>query len=653
MSSQLRPRHPNTPPRNKSGKARAGEVRLDIRSDSTDSSINFNYAKYGKKKKRLKKKRRCSLFIVFIAVCLVYLFVVIAWSGSSREGAAKSSAVDSSLRQYNNNDPQQDSNNIQQRRENPHFKMRLGHPPEPPKKEDKDVASHQTKYKEITKTPQTVNLNDLTKSTSSKKAYLQKHSKYDEKSKDYGGIEYHLLNNDFHREINNKESRAFDADSIASSTDTEPLKSSLSNYIKGVKGNYPQYKLSEGMVPMKQKAEDASYLELKHYYDDDHVEVFRRQNDGKTEKPRACREAEFADFYFPTCNDFHEIDVGRPYDDPEEMAKPRPENQLAKVRYLDHGYYRDVWVVEDNPWIWPNQYAKEKDSKPKDKLGVIHEKGTAEMIPKAYRTMVLKTLRYAHKRNQDSFEEVQLEAIIMERMAKSPRIIDLYGHCGFSVSAELVPIEFEERVVPGEGMEEAKDVEERNKNGLRPYNNFTAEEKLRFALEMAESIADLHGFEDGIIVHDDVQLCQWMTTSDGKLKLGDFNRATIMTWDEINGNYCKFGNGNVFGNYRAPEEFAAINLDEQIDTFSFCNNIYALITGLWNFYDTDDDKVVHEKVIARELAYVDPRWKDRSYEERKLVELLPKCWAYDPDERISIFDAVKYLRQAIADKPKQ
>jgi len=636
--SQLRPRHPSSPRRSNSGKGR-GEVRLDIQSDSSDSSINFNYAKYGKRK-RSKKKSRFSLFVVFIAVCLIiYLLAVIAWSGSSR-GSPKLSAADSSSRQYYNNGPQQ--NNVKQRPANPYHKLRLGHHPEPPKK----------KYEDVTKTPQTVNLSDLTNTTASKKEYLRNHAKYDEKSADYGGIEYQLLQHDFQREINNKEGGAFDPKSTKHTDDKETMQKRLSQVIENVKGNYPQYNLSDGMLPTKQKVERATHTDLKHYYDDDNVEVFKRQNDGKTLKPRACREAEFASFYFPTCNDFHEIDLGRPYDDPEEMVKPRPENQLAKVRYLDHGYYRDVWVVEDNPWIWPNEYTKEKDNKPKEALGVVDEKGTADLITKAYRTMVLKTLRYKHKRDEDSFDEVQLEAIIMERMTKSPRIMDLYGHCGFSVSAELVPIEFEERVVPGEGMQETKDVEERNKNGPRPYNNFTAEEKLRFALEMAESIADLHGFEDGIIVHDDVQLCQWMTTPDGTLKLGDFNRATIMTWDEINGSYCKFDNGKAFGNYRAPEEFAAINLDEQIDTFSFCNNIYGLITGLWDFYDTDDDQVVQKKLIARELAFVDPRWKDRSYEEGKLVELLPKCWAYDPDERISIFDAVKFLRQAIDNKPK-
>eukprot|EP00984_Skeletonema_dohrnii_P034455 scaffold33563_cov137-Skeletonema_dohrnii-CCMP3373.AAC.2 len=631
--SELRPRHhhPSSPHRNGGGRVKSlgrGDVRLDIRSESTDSSTNFNYAKYGKKK-RLKKQSRFSLYVAFIAVCLVYL-AFIAWSGS-KGGHSKPSAVNSSLRQYYNNDPQQNK-----RPANPYH--RLGHHPVQPKK-----------YKDMTKTPQTVSLNDLTKSIASKKEYIENHAKYDGKSADYGGIEYQLLQNGFLREINTNESAAFDP----STDDKKALQKNLSEKIQNVKGNYPEYILSDGgMMPMKQKAEDASYRELLHYYDDDRVEVFKRLNDGETVEPRACRGAEFEKFYFPTCNNFHEIDLGRPYDDPEEMPKPRAENQLAKVRYLDHGYYRDVWVVEDNPWIWPTQYIKEKDNKPKEALGVIDEKGTADLVSKAYRTMVLKTLRYQHKLKEDSFAEIQLEAIIMERMTKSPRIMDIYGHCGFSVSAELVPIEFEERVVPGEGMFTLKEEEERNKNGLRPHNTFTAEEKLGFALEMAESIADLHGYEDGIIVHDDVQLCQWMTTPDGKLKLGDFNRATIMTWDEINGSYCKFANGAAFGNYRAPEEFAAINLDEQIDTFSFCNNIYALITGLWNFYDTDDDGEVHKKLIGGDLAFVDPRWKDRSYEERKLVELLPKCWAYDPDERISIFDAVKYLRQAIDEKPK-
>lgn len=54
-------------------------------------------------------------------------------------------------------------------------------------------------------------------------------------------------------------------------------------------------------------------------------------------------------------------------------------------------------------------------------------------------------------------------------------------------------------------------------------------------------------------------------------------------------------------------------------------------------------------MIKGELAYVDPRFKERSFAEKKLVELMEKCWIYEPDDRISIFDAVTFLREAVAE----
>jgi hypothetical protein len=43
----------------------------------------------------------------------------------------------------------------------------------------------------------------------------------------------------------------------------------------------------------------------------------------------------------------------------------------------------------------------------------------------------------------------------------------------------------------------------------------------------------------------------------------------------------------------------------------------------------------------------------RSFEERKLVELMSRCWENDPDRRINIFDAVAFLRKAVADPVRQ
>jgi hypothetical protein len=117
---------------------------------------------------------------------------------------------------------------------------------------------------------------------------------------------------------------------------------------------------------------------------------------------------------------------------------------------------------------------------------------------------------------------------------------------------EVVPIEFEEAVVQHDENESHETIEERNKDGVRPYNNLTATAKLQFALDMAESIADLHGFEEGVIVHDNVHMCQWLRTPSGHLKLGDFNRGIVMSWAFFTGEYCKFNNGAAFSQYWSP-----------------------------------------------------------------------------------------------------
>lgn len=121
------------------------------------------------------------------------------------------------------------------------------------------------------------------------------------------------------------------------------------------------------------------------------------------------------------------------------------------------------------------------------------------------------------------------------------------------------------------------------------------------------------------------------------------------------------------------------DLDEKIDVYSFANNIYCLVghsrrklifsldkshifyyvydqyviqlTGLWPFYDNEDDSVVQNKVSAGEQPYIDPRYQNRSYEEQHLVEIMKQGWEHDPNNRISIFDLVQLLRKAVSENP--
>lgn len=133
----------------------------------------------------------------------------------------------------------------------------------------------------------------------------------------------------------------------------------------------------------------------------------------------------------------------------------------------------------------------------------------------------------------------------MERLTSSPRIIDIFGHCGTSTIVEPMQFEVIDAVIPGEGRIEQKELDKFD--DVHPMNNFTIEEKLQMAIDMAEAIADLHGYQGGVIVHDDIKLKQWMMHPNKRAKLGDFNRAEMMDWNEEKQAYCSYANGEVYG----------------------------------------------------------------------------------------------------------
>ena len=87
-------------------------------------------------------------------------------------------------------------------------------------------------------------------------------------------------------------------------------------------------------------------------------------------------------------------------------------------------------------------------------------------------------------------------------------------------------------------------------------------------------------------------------------------------------------------------------MNEQIDVYTYGNSIYALLTGMWVFYDiVNDDDVPVSLVLNGTRPFVDPRWRTHGFIESKLVEVMEQCWTYNADERISIFEVVRQLRQ--------
>ena len=165
--------------------------------------------------------------------------------------------------------------------------------------------------------------------------------------------------------------------------------------------------------------------------------------------------------------------------------------------------------------------------------------------------VVFKIFSERSKFDYVDYESMRMDNLVAERLSSSSLIVDIYGSCGLAHLGESMPngiLDFVAVPVGYRDVQRELNITIPNKlqpatnQPLLPMNALKPSEKLRYSLEMARAIAELHGFVGGVIVHDDIQLSQFLFTQDMHLKLNDFNRAEIMLWDEMNQEYCKYRN---------------------------------------------------------------------------------------------------------------
>ncbi|CAB9518281.1 Probable serine/threonine-protein kinase [Seminavis robusta] len=319
-----------------------------------------------------------------------------------------------------------------------------------------------------------------------------------------------------------------------------------------------------------------------------------------------CRRVAWHRYNLPNCNAMHELDL-----------------VTNTPRFVGDGAYREVFVTEQ-----PYMAAQEQ--------------------------MIFKEIRWDLDHGVDSFEYVRMDAFVTERLTSNQHIVDIFGFCGLSMLTEYFPFGDIEKDVVG-FQDHDKNFNPLNDKVLKPLNNYTAAEKLQLALNMAEPVAALHNFKDGVIVHDDIQLCQYLWTEEEGIgvKLNDFNRAEIMLWDEQAQQYCKYKNGRGHGDWRAPEEFKDLPLDEFIDVWSLGNNFYSLLTGVYPYFNVEKDKDIQQMVKDGEKPLIDPRYVDSSFAERKLVDVILRCFEYDPELRADINEIRRMLKEAIVENEQR
>lgn len=164
-------------------------------------------------------------------------------------------------------------------------------------------------------------------------------------------------------------------------------------------------------------------------------------------------------------------------------------------------------------------------------------------------SVVFKHFYWGNDYAYDDYEFMRMDAIVNEKVNGNPRIVESFGFCGLSFLGEaMVNGDLEKLAIPSGQGRIRRSLED--EHHLVLGNNLTGTQKLELSLDMAEAVRVLHSFPGGVIVHDDIQLPQFLFSSNGELKLNDFNRAEIMLWNEKDQEYCGYRNDPGRGDVR-------------------------------------------------------------------------------------------------------
>jgi hypothetical protein len=263
---------------------------------------------------------------------------------------------------------------------------------------------------------------------------------------------------------------------------------------------------------------------------------------------------------FPTCNPIHEVDlssIGR---------------GTRQQRMLGHGYWRDVWAVLDGDI----RTATVQD----DSL-----------------LRVLKTMRYQHDYEDRNYDRHRRDAVAMERLARSPMVVDIYAFCANSGLFEYAKGgTLSDQIWPkGRGDSDAV-------RAMEPINALT---RLQLATQAAMGVAAIHNVDkEGIpsLVHTDITPSQFVAIRPGFYKVNDFNRARFLRRNvtapsSSNQGLCTYQVGRNPGKNRSPEEYQHAPQTEKVDVYSLGNLFYMLLTGLYPFEDVEEEEDAQKQVM--------------------------------------------------------
>lgn len=306
--------------------------------------------------------------------------------------------------------------------------------------------------------------------------------------------------------------------------------------------------------------------------------------------------------HHPSCLMFHETNL-----------QPSIFNS---AQVLASGYYRTVWRINDG--------AGEKVAIKTLRFPSEERQGKE----------IAKLQGYGVGFHETVIEQQRTDAIIISRLQKSDHVARMYGYCSTSAMVEFA--------------------DGGNLRDMVRKGKLTKEMKLELAINATEAVADVHNYNAvgyATIAHTDLNPKQFLLTGGKQLRLNDFNRGILLSWNEEKAEPCPINSGIAWrARYQSPEEHLHSVQSEKIDVFTLGLVLWVILTGRTTPYKGMDqserrDFVTSGKTLfnvsspALELASEDPF-------EAAIAFAISKCWTMSPQERPSARDILYILRNA-------
>ncbi|KAL3942078.1 MAG: hypothetical protein SGBAC_003674 [Bacillariaceae sp.] len=397
--------------------------------------------------------------------------------------------------------------------------------------------------------------------------------------------------------------------------------------------------------------------------------------------PNGCELQEWQQVGHPNCMDLHQLDLSLLLKDAFQDTTTNNDNNnnnntttttataLQSGKYLSSGMWRDVFRL------------------PAAAAATHPPSGHAHNAKDAINFVVLKMMKSEHDVDDRNLERHLREAIVMDVLNNSPRIVNLFAYCGTSVLTEYLPMDLEAYLRP-KTRTKRKRIRRGQKGPLSDEKKAprvtTAVERLDLALQTAKAVEELHQHD---IIHADLQSKQFLvdleTSSGVTVKLNDFNRCRFLPREKkqparltdkknttsrssssrsslsMNSSslpppICPILIPTAPGLARSPEEYEMQPLTTQLDIYSLANVWYQILTGSSPWAEQSNMNVVKNLILngkkpplKEELLQVagGSDKKKEKFMDVTLADLLYSAYETDPNHRATAKDLVEGLER--------